>query len=306
MKHQHRKQFLRATWINVIGNALKILVEGGIGFAFGSLALIADAAQSIADLVGSLVILIWGRLAYDEADRTHPHGHVQIEPLTALFVGSLLVLIGLKTGYDSVKGLVVLHELHFSAYLLAGSAFAGLDMTVVYLLTVRANRQVNSPSLRAMAQDCLSDLLFTAAVFAGVSGVALGYPYLDPVAGSLVSLLVVGQGIMIAYENINYLAGAAPPEDQQAAIRRAAEDHPATRGIHDFTAYYVGPVIEVELHVEIDGDLSLHTAHDIETEIKQRILDVDNVYDVHIHLDPSGIGEWKSAPDEERDASDMT
>jgi cation diffusion facilitator family transporter len=298
MKHQHRNRFLHATWINVIGNALKIVVEGGIGFAFGSLALIADAAQSIADLVGSLVILIWGRLAYDEADRTHPHGHVQIEPLTALFVGALLVLIGLKTGYDSIKGLVVLHELHFSVYLLAGSAFAALDMGAVYLLTVRANRQVNSPSLRAMAQDCLSDLLFTAAVFAGVVGVALGYPYLDPAAGALVSLLVVGQGITITWENINYLAGAAPPEAKQEDIRNAAKEHPAVRGIHDFTAFYVGPVIEVELHVEIDGDLSLHTAHDIETKIKQRILDVDDVYDVHIHLDPSGIGEWKSAPED--------
>lgn len=294
MKPQHRDAFLKATWINVLGNALKILVEGGIGLLFGSLALVADAAQSIADLIGSLVILIWGRRAYDAPDRTHPHGHAPIEPLAALFVGALLVLIGLKTGYDAVAGLLGPSELSFNAYLLAATTFAALDMAVVYYVTVRANRQMQSPSLRAMAQDCLSDLLFTAAVFVGLGGVALGYPVLDPVAGGVVSLLVLFQGLAIGYENINYLAGAAPPDEQQEQIRQTILDHPEARGLHDFAAFYVGPVIEVEFHLEIDGDVSLKRAHDIETDVMNQLLDLEDVHDVHIHLDPSGIGEWRS------------
>lgn len=294
MKPQHRDTFLKATWINVLGNALKILVEGGIGFLFGSLALIADAAQSIADLVGSLVILIWGRRAYDGPDRTHPHGHAPIEPLTALFAGALLVLIGLKTGYDSVAGLLAGPGLAFNIYLLGATAFAAVDMAVVYVLTVRANRDMQSPSLRAMAQDCLSDLLFTAAVFVGVGGVAFGYPSLDPLAGGVVSLLVVAQGLAIGYENINYLAGAAPPDEKQKVIQQTILDHPEARGLHDFAAFYVGPVIEVEFHLEIDGDVSLKRAHDIETEVMNALLDIEDVHDVHIHLDPAGIGEWQS------------
>ncbi len=302
MKREYRNQFLYASWINVLGNTLKIVVEGGIGFAFGSLAMIADAAQSIADLIGSLVILVWGRLAYEEADTSHPHGHAQIEPLTALFVGATLVLIGLKTGFDSVRGLFVVQELSYSVYLLGGTVFAALDMGVVYVLTTRANRDMQSPGLRAMAQDCLSDLLFTGAVLAGVVGVAMGHPELDPVAGGVVSLLVIVQGGFIAHENINYLSGAAPPIEKQEEIRRTVYDHPETQGLHDFAAFYVGPVIEVEMHVEINGDISLHRAHDIETEIKRRVLELDDIYDVHIHLDPAGIGEWKESREETQDS----
>jgi len=61
--------------VNVIGNAVKIIVEGSVGVYFGSVALVADAAHSVADLVASAVVFVWGGSRYDAADETHPHGH---------------------------------------------------------------------------------------------------------------------------------------------------------------------------------------------------------------------------------------
>lgn len=72
-------------------------------------------------------------------------------------------------------------------------------------------------------------------------------------------------------------------------------NHPQVEGIHDFAAYFHGPVLEVEVHVEVDGTLTLREAHDLETELATSIRQIENVGDVHIHLDPSGIGEWKDA-----------
>jgi len=87
-RDRNRADFERASWVNVLGNAAKVVVEGGVGLAFGSLALLADAAHSVADLVASVVVLVWGTASFDEADETHPHGHGRIEPLAALFVGA--------------------------------------------------------------------------------------------------------------------------------------------------------------------------------------------------------------------------
>jgi len=75
-----RDGFARASWANVLGNVVKIVAEGSAGLAFGSVALLADAAHSLADLVASVVVLVWGRSAFDEPDTTHPHGHDRIEP----------------------------------------------------------------------------------------------------------------------------------------------------------------------------------------------------------------------------------
>lgn len=81
--------FVRISWLNVLGNLLKLVVEGSIGLTW-SLALIPDAANSLGDLLASLAILTWGRLTYVGPDENHPHGHERLEPLTAFLVGIVL------------------------------------------------------------------------------------------------------------------------------------------------------------------------------------------------------------------------
>ena len=292
-----RHAFLKASWANVVGNVLKIVVEGGVGLTFGSIALIADAAHSLADLVASGVVLVWGRLAFEEPDHTHPHGHERIEPLTALFVGTTLVALGFKVLYDAGVAILTTPQVEFDLLLVGGLAFGILDMLVVFWYTERVNRDLGSPSLHALARDCLNDVYTSFAAVVGVVGVALGAPILDPIAGALVSILVLREGVAIARENVNYLVGSAPPPDVQQEIRDTITDHPEVRGIHDFRAHYMGPVIEVEFHAEVDGDFTLREAHDIETEIRTAVSEIPSVGDVHVHLDPSGMGEWKDAAD---------
>ncbi|WP_254765967.1 cation diffusion facilitator family transporter [Salinilacihabitans rarus] len=288
-----RRGFARAAWANVFGNVAKILVEGAAGLAFGSVALLADAAHSVADLVASVVVLVWGRSSFDEPDATHPHGHDRIEPLTALFVGAVIVLLGLNLLYESVQGIVVGVEIRFSYLLIGALGFAIVDMYVVYRYTVAVNESIGSTGLAALATDCLNDIYTSAAAIAGVFGVLLGAPTLDPVAGGLVSLLVVYQGVEIGRENVTYLVGAAPPNEKRAEITETLRSHPDVEGVHDLTVFYDGTALEVEVHVEVDGDMPFREAHDIETTLVGALRDIEDVGDAHVHLDPSGIGEWK-------------
>lgn len=292
-----REAFLKVSWANVLLNALKIVVEGSIGVLTGSLALTADAAHSIADLLASGVVLVWGRSAHENADESHPHGHDRFEPLSALVVGGVLVLLGLKLLYDSGDSLLTGVTAEYSTWLVLGLLFALGDMYVCYWYTQSVNQDLQLPSLRALATDSLNDLYTTGAALVGVLGMAMGYPIFDPVAGGIVSLLVVHQGIEISRENVQYLADSAPPETEQQAIKDRIRDHPEVHGIHDFVAYYSGHVVEVEFHAEVDRDLTIVEAHDIESELRERVRDIDGVSDVHVHLDPAGLDEWKDADD---------
>lgn len=294
-----RRKFSRASWVNVVGNAAKILVEGAAGVVFGSVALLADAAHSIGDLVASIVVLIWGDSRFQEADEDHPHGHARIEPLTALFVGAVIVILGANLLYESVQGLLVDPTVEFSFFLIGALVFAFLDMYFVYWYTMRVNAEIGSPALHALGVDCLNDLYTTVAALVGVIGVALGYPVLDAVAGGLVSILVIYQGIQIARENLAYLSGKAAPEFHQETVRETLLADPDTHGVHDLAVFYDGPTLEVEAHVEVDGELSLREAHDVENRLVDAVRELEDVSDVHLHMDPSGMGEWKDAPDEE-------
>ena len=292
-----RRGFTRASVANVLGNAAKIVVEGAAGLAFGSVALLADAAHSVADLVASIVVLVWGRSVYDDPDETHPHGHQRIEPLAALFVGSVIVLLGLNLLYESVSGLIEGVDVTFSPILIGALLFAIADMYLVYRYTTRVNQLVDSTALAALAIDCRNDIYTSLAALIGVLGVFFGYPVFDALAGGFVSLLVVYQGVKIGRENVSYLIGAAPSDDQREKIGDTLRSHPAVSGVHDLAVFYDGTDLEVEAHVEVDGELTLIEAHDIETELVQALRDIDVVGDVHLHLDPAGIGEWKDASD---------
>lgn len=290
-----RRAFARASWANVLGNAAKIVVEGAAGLLFGSVALLADASHSVADLVASVVVLTWGDSSFADPDTTHPHGHDRIEPLTALFVGAVIVVLGLNLLYESIQGLAYGTEVRFSYLLVGALGFAVVDMYLVYRYTERVNEQLDSTALSALSKDCLNDIYTSVAAIVGVSGVFLGIPVLDPIAGAVVSLLVVYQGVEIGRENVDYLVGAAPPAERREEIAETLRAHPAVEGIHDLTVFYDGTVLEVEAHVEVDGTLTLREAHGIETDLIDGLRAVDAVGDAHVHLDPSGIGEWKEA-----------
>ncbi|WP_276282630.1 cation diffusion facilitator family transporter [Halorussus caseinilyticus] len=290
-----REAFLKVSWVNVLLNALKIVVEGSIGLLTGSLALTADAAHSVADLLASGVVLLLGRSVHEDADSSHPHGHDRFEPLSALFVGGVLVLLGLKLLYDSGRSLLTGVTADYSLWLVVGLLFALGDMYVCYWYTRYVNRELELPSLRALATDSLNDLYTTGAALLGVLAMAVGYPIFDPIAGGVVSLLVIYQGIEISRENVQYLTDSAPPESDREAIKDRIREHPAVHGIHDFVAYYSGHVIEVEFHAEVGRDLTVVEAHDIESELHERVRDIEPVADVHVHLDPVGLGEWRDA-----------
>jgi cation diffusion facilitator family transporter len=293
-----RARFQRAAAVNVAGNAVKIAVVGATGLVFNSVALLADAAHSVADLVASAVVFVWGGSRYESADETHPHGHQRIEPLTALLVGATIVVLGLLLLRESVLGLFGAHDPPRKSLLLVGALlFAMADMYLLYRYTELVNADLGSTALTALAVDCLNDIYTTVAALVGVVGVFLDVPVLDPVAGALVSALVVYQGIEIGRENVTYLVGGAPPPGDRDRVVAALRDNQAVEGVHDLTVFYDGTDLEVEVHVEVDGEMTLREAHDVETDLVTSLRALDDVGDVHVHLDPSGLGEWKDAPE---------
>ncbi|ELZ47301.1 cation diffusion facilitator family transporter [Halorubrum coriense DSM 10284] len=292
-----RARFQRAAAVNVAGNAVKIAVVGATGLAFNSVALLADAAHSVADLVASAVVFVWGGSRYESADETHPHGHQRIEPLTALFVGATVAVLGLLLLRESVLGFVGPVEVRASPLLVGALLFAMADMYLLYRYTELVNADLGSTALTALAVDCLNDIYTTVAALVGVVGVFLDVPVLDPLAGAFVSVLVVYQGIEIGRENVTYLVGGAPPPGDRDRVVAALRDHPAVEGVHDLTVFYDGTDLEVEVHVEVDGEMTLREAHDVETDLVTSLRALDDVGDVHVHLDPSGLGEWKDAPE---------
>jgi cation diffusion facilitator family transporter len=278
--------FRRATWANIAGNALRIIIEDGIELVFGSAALLANAGHSVADLAVSIVVHILGPAAFGPPDSTDQYGHQRFEPLTALIAGGVLVPLGAILLYESIQKFFQGSETAFSPYLVGALLFAMIDMYLVYRYIEHINRTVDASSLKSLPRDCLNDFYTIVATLVGVVGVWAGYPVLDPLAGALISLVVIQAGIELARTNIAYLLDRAPPEEVQQEIRTAVVEYPGVQSVHDFTTYYSGADIEVEFHAEVAAERSLKDAHVLETELMEALRDQHEISDVHIHLDP--------------------
>ncbi|WP_435099985.1 cation diffusion facilitator family transporter [Halarchaeum sp. P4] len=296
-----RKTAMRRAGVVVLAaNLALVLAKGGVWWYTGSIAVGSEAVNSAADAVYSLVVLGGLYLTTQPADFEHPHGHERIEPFVALFVALGVFAAGAGVLYNATTAVLT------GSYGGAGGV-AGVAVLVVsalakyglYQYCRREGERHNSPALVATALDNRNDILTAGAALVGVLGAAVGFPVLDPAAAGVVSLGILYTGYEIVRDNVNYLVGAAPPEELRREILRRALSHERVRGAHDVVAHYVGPEVDVSLHIEVEGNLTLFEAHDIESAVVQDIRSMPEVDDVFVHVDPKELGEWKD--DDEAD-----
>jgi cation diffusion facilitator family transporter len=297
-----RKAAVRRIGLLILGvNVGLVLAKGSVWYATGSLAVGSEAVNSLADAAYSLVVVAGLYVTTQPPDFEHPHGHERIEPFVSLFVAVGVFAAGGAVLWQSATA--VLEGGTPPAAGLPGIAVLAGTAVVKYLLyrkCLAIGRERNSPAVVATAKDNRNDILTAAAALVGVAGAAAGVPILDPLAAGVVSFGILYTGVEIVQDNVNYLVGAAPPDELREEIVERALGHPEVRGVHDVIAHYVGPEVDVSLHVEVEGDMTLHEAHDIESAVIQSVRDLPEVDDVFVHVDPKELGEWKDDDEVER------
>ncbi|PSQ44559.1 cation transporter [Halobacteriales archaeon SW_7_68_16] len=275
-------------------NGCLLVAKGAVWLATGSLAVGSETINSGIDSVYSLLVLVGLYLTTRPPAATHPHGHERIEPFVSLLVACAAVGAGgtvLVTALDTVLASRPPTGTG-STPAIAVLAVGSVAKLGLYRLATDAGERADSPALVATGLDSRNDALTAFAALVGVVGARAGYPILDPVAAALVAVVVLHTGVEIARDNVGYLVGAGPDEDRRAEIVARALDHPEVRGVHDVVAHYVGPEIDVSLHVEVEGDMTLTEAHDLESAIVRKIAALPRVDDVFVHVDPKELDEW--------------
>jgi len=228
-------------------------------------------------------------------DFEHPHGHERIEPFVGLFVALGIFAAGGTVLYQAVTSLFAgTVGLSRGPTAVAVLVVAAVTKYGLYRYVLAAGDEHNSPALTATALDNRNDILTASAAVVGVLGAAAGFPVLDPLAAVVVAVGILYTGIAVVRDNVRYLLGRAPPEALRTEILRRALEHPDVEGAHDVIAHYVGPEIDVSLHIEVEGGRTLREAHDIESTVVDSIQALPEVDDVFVHVDPRELDEWKA------------
>jgi cation diffusion facilitator family transporter len=260
--------------------------KGIASYISGSIALYADAANSVSDVIYSLAIVIGLWVSMRPPDLTHPQGHSRFEPLVGLVVAATMAIAGYEALRSSINRFIVGGEIISldlpTITLLVSAAIKG---GMFYVITKIA-QQTDSPSLRATARDNLSDVLASVAAFLGILGTNLVHPIMDPIAGLLVSIWIFKSAYQAGKENLAFLTGAGADDQLRQKIIDTANDVDGVRGVHHMMSDYVGPKLIVDMHINLPGDSPLEEVHAVEDRVIEALQSLPEVDRAYVHVEP--------------------
>lgn len=276
-----------ASILNIILNIILFSAKITIGIIFSSIALISDAINSLTDIVSSIIIYISIKIGSKKPDDSHPFGHSRSEPIAALFSGVIMWVLSIEILKSSVNRIISKETLDFSPLLIYVLLIAICTKIIMFLYSRLAAKLDNSPAMSAASKDHLNDIVISAVALIGISlNKFTAIYWFDSLAGFLIGLWVFYVGYDILRENIDYLMGKKPHEEEISKVKDIALSIDGVTGINDCFAQYLGHLIQVELHIEVDKEISLQKAHDIGKLVKKALEDDDIINNAFIHIDP--------------------
>lgn len=277
---------LRATVINISGNAGLFALKLAAGIMSGSIALISEALNSFNDIAASVATFICVSISDKRADEGHPFGHARAEPIAGLVIAVLAGILGFEVIRASVERLLDDKTPEIGLFALLVPIVTIITKGAMSGYFKRVGSIINSPAISATAKDSLMDVFVAIAALIGIAGVRLGYPFLDPAAGFVISLWIMYTGYRIGVENIDYLMGKAPPPAMMNEIKSAALGVYGVKAINTVRAHYVGNFIHVEVHIEVDKDLSTLASHAIGKDVEKSVEAIRSIEKTFVHIDP--------------------
>ena len=256
----------------------------------GSVSLLASLVDSVMDSIASLINFFATRYSLVPADEEHRFGHGKAEALAGLgqavfIAGSSLFLI-----HQSVTKLMDPQPISENGAGVAVMLFSIVLTFGLLLIQKYVVRETGSTAIEADSLHYLSDLAVNVGIIVVLVVSQFGYLWLDGVVGLVIAVFILFSAWHIAYESAQLLLDREIPGEVREVITAIVADHPQALGFHDLRTRQSGRTQFIQLHVDMDQNLTLLQAHDLATRIETRIQEAFPMADVIIHQDPVAVG----------------
>jgi cation diffusion facilitator family transporter len=257
------------------------------GITGHSHALIADAMNSLLDVISSTVAWLGHHISLRPPDERHPYGHGNADVLAAVFVG--IVVFG--TGLFVARGawLALIDRTTERPTMLPVIVAVGVIIikAVLFKYADLVAAQSRSPAVQASAVDHKSDVLATSAALVGVVGARAGVAILDPLAALAVAVLIIYHAVRMLYGNVHILMSGQPATTQLNPIKQTLIGIPEIKGLHRTRARTLGSRIIIYAEILVDGSLSVNAGHEVAAQARRIVLEHHpEVMDVVVHVEP--------------------
>jgi cation diffusion facilitator family transporter len=277
----------RSTWVSVVVNIGLTIAQVSAGLLSGSQGLIADGVHSLSDLVADFVVLFAAHHSQKAPDADHQYGHQRYENAASLVLGGLLLAVGVGMVGSAAHKLQTpesIPTVHAVALWVALGALLAKEVLFRYML--RVAERVRSSMLVANAWHARSDAASSLVVAVGIGGNLAGFALLDPIAALIVGFMVARMGWSFTWRALHDLTDRAATQEQIAGIAADILATPGVLGLHELKTRKTGDMILADVHLEIDGSLSVAEGHDIARQARLNVMGRHPVLYLMTHVDP--------------------
>ena len=272
--------------VGILSNVILCITKIVVGLIAGSIAIIADGINNLADASSSLITLIGFKLASMPEDKEHPYGHARYEYIAGMIVSILIVIVGVELGQSSIDKILHPQPLTFSWPIVFVLVLAIAIKVWQALFNISVGKRIDSVTLIATGADSRNDVIATSVVLISVLVGHYADLQIDGYMGVLVALFIIWSGITLVKETMSPLLGEAPDPELIKTIKEKALMPEGVLGIHDLVVHNYGPgKIFASIHIEVDADGDLMESHDMVDGIEKALSE-----ELHImltcHLDP--------------------
>lgn len=282
--------------VGILSNTLLCVMKIAAGLLSGSIAIVADAVNNLADASSSLITLIGFKLAAMPEDKEHPYGHARIEYLAGLLVSVIIIVVGLELGKSSVDKILHPTPTEFSLTVVLVLLLAiGMKIWQA-MFNVTAGKKINSMTLIATGTDSRNDVIATTAVLISLLIGHFCSLQVDGYMGLLVAAFILWSGISLVRETVSPLLGEAPDPALVKEIEEIAMQHDGVLDIHDLAVHNYGPgKVFASLHAEVDAAVDVMVSHDMIDNIEHEVAKKLHI-SCTVHMDPVNVSDPNREP----------
>lgn len=292
----HARLLRTATYASTAVAVALILAKTFAWVVTDSVSVMSSLIDSLLDVAASVVNLLAVRHALTPADREHRFGHGKAEPLAGLaqaaFITGSAVLLSLEAIHRLAQPQLVTHG-EFGIVIMVVSIAVTL---ILVAFQKRVVKVTGSVAINADALHYRSDIVLNGSVILSIvlSG-QLGWPALDPLFGLAIAAYILYSAWRIVQASLDRLMDRELPEGDRHRIRDIALRHPEIRSVHDLRTRSSGPDVFIQIHLEMDGEMTLQRSHEIADDVERSILEAFPNAEVIIHQDPAGVEEARKS-----------
>lgn len=294
-KSSREKGIYKVTIVGSIVNFLLLVFKFFAGIAGHSAAMLADAVHSLSDFITDIVVIVFVRIAGKPEDKGHDYGHGKYETLATAIIGLLLLCVGFGifwNGASSIYTFLRGGQLESPGVVALVAALVSIvSKEILYQYTVIQGKKLNSQAVIANAWHHRSDALSSIGTAIGIGGaILLGdhWRVLDPVAAVVVSFFIMKVSVRLLIPCVDELLEKSLPEDVEKEIEQTILSFPGVSQPHHLRTRRIGNYYAIELHVRMDGKITLEEAHSTATAIENKLKEMfGKGTHVGIHVEPT-------------------